>query len=429
MEVQVEKTGSYLCKVSVSIPAGEVDSAFDKAYRKVSKAAQLPGFRPGKVPRNLIERQFSSQILQEVQNELVEETLFRAMDEKNVAAVNMPRLTLGQLIRGTEFSYTAEVECRPEITLQKYDGLAAPALDNAVAAEAVTEELESMRKQNAQMVPVLLRDQVETGDVVLLDYEGFVDGVPFDGGKAENALVEIGGDGYIPGFSEGLLGARVPGERDVPVTFPTDYNAQELAGKAATFKMQLKELKARELPKLDDEFAKDMGEENLAALQDKITTTLKERKEREAESTRRKAVLKSLVDANPFEVPPSMVESQADRIVAGAHARVERMVGQKLQLNAEQMASLRDNSKEDAEFQVRSGLLLLEVAKAANIEVESDDLEAEIDKMADQAGEHAERMRAFYDDGARRDELRFRLLEDKVVGYLLEHAVVSESAA
>ncbi|HET6344365.1 MAG TPA: trigger factor, partial [Myxococcota bacterium] len=296
LQVEVEKTGSYLCKLSVSIPVGDVNQAFDRALRRVTKQAQLPGFRQGKIPRSLVEKHFGSQIRNEVQNQLVENSLFKAMDDKQLAPVAMPRLQLGDLTRDSAFSYTAEVEVRPEIELKSYEGLAAPAVDTSLEDGAVDAELEAMQKQAAQTVPVQERDTVQDGDIVLIDYEGSVDGVPFSGGKAENALVEIGNSGYIPGFAESLVGAKVPSERDLHVTFPTDYSVEDLKGKAAVFKANLKELKTRELPKLDDEFAKDMGEDSLEALRAKIADGLKARKERDSENGRRRAVLASLIE-------------------------------------------------------------------------------------------------------------------------------------
>ena len=429
MEVQIEKTSSYLCKVSIVIPADAVDEAFNRAFRKLMKTVELPGFRRGKVPLSLVERQYGDRVSQDVQSELVETSLFKALEERDVAPVATPRVTLGHLHRGSAFSYSAEVEFRPDIALQKYDGLAAPTVDNQIAPDAVGNELETMRKQAAQTVPILTRDTVQDGDVVLMDYEGFLDGEAFAGGRADNALIDIGGDGYIPGFSEGLLGAQVPGERTITVTFPADYTATELAGKDAQFQVRLKELKTRELPQLDDEFAKDMGEDSLEDLTAKITANLQASKDRDTEADRRKVLLQSLIDANPFEVPPSMLESQAERLVAGAHARVERMMGQRLPMNPEQMASLRQSSLADAEFQVRSGLLLMAVAKQVDIQASDAEVAQEVETMAAQAGEHADRMRTFYDDPERREELRFRLLEDKVVRYLLDHAVVAAPAA
>lgn len=424
MDVQVEKTGSYLCKLSVSIPATDVETAFDKALRKIGKQAQLPGFRPGKVPRSVVERQFGAQINQEVQSQLVEDTLFRAMDEQQLTAVAYPRLqNVSELSRGASFSYVAEVEVRPEITMSQWEGLAAPKPDNAIDEAELSKELETMRTQGAQLVPVEGRDEAQDGDVVQVDYAGFIDGVAFDGGKADNALVELGGSGYIPGFAEGLVGAKVPGEREITVTFPADYQATDLAGKEAKFQVKLHELKTRELPKLDDEWAKDMGEDSLEALQGKLRDSLQQRKDAEVLDVRRTAVLKALVAANAFDVPPSMVSSQVERIVAGAAARVERMVGQRMNFTPEQLAGLRSDSMADAEFQVRSGLLMLEVAKAAKLETTDAEVVKEIDTLAKQAGDQAERLRAYYDAAERREELKFRMLEDKVVELLLERSV------
>lgn len=429
MDVQVEKTEAYLCKVSISIPADDVEDAFARAFRKVSKGVQIPGFRPGKAPRTLIERQYAPQIAEEVRTQLVEETLFRAIDEAKVMPVSMPRLQLGHLNRNAIFAYTAEVEVRPEIALQKHEGLTYPPHKAVVEDSQVQAELAAMQDQAAQVVPVLDRDVVQDSDVVAMDYVGSIDGVPFEGGMAENALVDISGGGYIAGFAEALVGAKVPGELSFDVTFPEDYNAAHLAGKKATFVAQLKELKKREGPALDDEFAKDMGEESLEALQTKIREQLQSRAESDSDNARRGAVLRNLIEVNPFPLPPSMLEGQLDRVVEGAKARFERMTGQKVQLNDEQVAALRQSSRADAEFQVRSGLLLVEVAKAANIEVSPEEVTADVERIAADAGSEAQRARAFYDDPERREELRYALLEDKVVKHLIACGTEQEEAA
>ena len=428
MDVQVEKTEAYLCKVSISIPADDVEDAFNRAFRKVSKGVQIPGFRPGKAPRTLIERQYAPQIAEEVRTQLVEDTLFRAIDQANVLPVSMPRLQLGHLNRNAIFAYTAEVEVRPEITLAQHQGLNVPPPKTTLDEAQVQAELASMQEQAAQLVPVLDRDIVQEGDVVAMDYVGSIDGVPFEGGMAENAMVDVSGGGYIAGFAEALVGAKVPGEHRFDVTFPEDYSAAHLAGKQATFVAQLKELKKRERPALDDEFAKDMGEESLAALEAKVREQLQSRVESDSDNARRAAVLKHLIAVNPFSLPPSMLEGQLDRIVEGAKARFERMTGQRVQLNDEQIGALRQSSRADAEFQVRSGLLLVEVAKAADIAIAPEEVAAEVERIASTAGNEAERARAFYDDTNRREELRYALLEDKVVKYLISHAVESAEA-
>jgi trigger factor len=250
-------------------------------------------------------------------------------------------------------------------------------------------------------------------------------GVALPGAKGENALVELGGESYLPGFSEGLLGAKVPSERQVPVTFPADYSVKDVAGKQATFNVKVKELKQKELPKLDDEFAKDLGAESLAALRDKIRGDLEARKKGDVEAERRQSVLTSLIAQNPFDLAPSMVASQAERMVKGAAERVQQLMGRRITLSEHELAALRKDSEKDAEFQVRSGLLLLEVSKAEKLEVSEEELAAEMERVAKEAGESVERVQAFYSTDERKDGLRFKVLEEKTVAFLLSKAVDS----
>jgi trigger factor len=422
MDVQLEETGQFGRKVSVTIPAPEVDKAFNAVYKDIAKNARVPGFRPGKAPRGVLEKHYASQVQSEVRERLVGDSLYRALQDKKVSPIGAPHIHLGSLAPGGAFSYTAEFEVQPDIEVKKSKGLKVEKVVAEVTETEIDEQLETMRKQGAQLVPVLIRDTVENGDVVLVDYEGTMGGVAFQGGKAENALIEIGAEGYLKEFQDGLLGARVPGERVVQVDFPADYGVKTLAGKPATFKIKVKEIKKKELPALDDEFARDLGEETLAALKEKVRESMTEHKKRETEAQQRKKVLEALVSANPFEVPPSMVNEQAERMIAGAHARVQQMVGKKIDLGAEELQKLRDDSKTDAEFQVRSGLLLLAVAEQEKMKVDNSEIDAEIEKMAEQAGEHAARVRAAYGEPEMKNRLGYRLLEDKAINYLLSNA-------
>lgn len=423
MDVQVEKISSYLTKISVQIPENTVNQAFDKATHRVQKKAQLPGFRAGKIPRALLERHFGPQIYQDVQSHLVEGTLFEAISTQKVPAVAMPQVTPGLLQRNQPFKYTAEVEVRPEISLTQYKKLPVPRFDAALDASQVDARLDSMRKEAAQTVPVLDRNTVENGDLVLLDYAGTLAGKPFEGGKADNAMVEVGGADYIPGFSEGLVGAEVPSTIDVPVTFPKEYSVPHLAGQDAVFQMQLKELKKREQPALDDEFAKDQGADNLAALRQRIEDELATQHKQEQEGKTRQAVLKALIEANPFEVPPSMVDSQVERLIERAKARMAQMFGQKYDLGEDFMADLRGSRRPDAEFQVRASLLMLEVSQAEKFSIDDTALDQEITRIASEETEHnATLVRQYYEKPEHREDLRFRLLEDKTVAFLLDVA-------
>ncbi len=422
MDVQLEETGQFGRKMSVTIPATEVNKAFEAVYRELAKNAQVPGFRPGKAPRGVLEKHYGRQVSGEVRERLIGDSLYRAMQDKKVSPIGTPHLHLGELASGEAFSYTAEFEVQPDIKLKKVKGLKVDKVTATIEDREVDEQLDEMRKQGAQLVPVLVRDTVENGDIVLVDYEGTMGGIPFKGGKAENALIEIGAEGYLKEFQDGLLGARVPGERIIQLDFPADYGVPELAGKPATFKIKAKEIKKKELPALDDDFAKDLGEESLASLKEKVRESIQRHKDRDAEAEQRKKVLQALIEANPFDVPESLVNEQAERMIAGAHARVQQMVGKKVELSPEELANLRKDSRGDAEFQVRSGLLLLAVAEQEGLRVDSSEINAEIEQMAERAGEHAARLRAAYNEPDMQNRLGYRLLEDKTVSFLLSNA-------
>jgi trigger factor len=429
MQVQVETTGPTQRKVSVTVPAQEVDAVFDRIFKQVGRTANVPGFRQGKVPRGLIEAHYGEQVAHEVKNELVSHSLAKAIQEQHLSPVTTPQVQPGKLARGDAFSFTADLEIQPDIQLKQYKGLLVPPVLVKVEDQEIDAEIERMRTQAAQLVPVMIRDTVEKGDIVLMDYDAFTDGAPIKGAKAENSLIEVGGEGYLPGFSDGLMGANVPSEREITIDFPADYNVKGMAGKRATFKVKVKELKRKEQPALDDDFAKDLGSDSLAALKDKIRASIDAQKQRAAEQERKSRLYKALAEANPFDVPPSLVAAQTDRMIAGASARVQQMMGRQVKLSDDEVSQLRKDSTSDAELQVRSGMLLIEVAKYENIKVEPAEIEAEIDGMAAMAGDEAPRLRAYYADPENRSFLTYRLLEDKTVKLLFEHAAATPEEA
>ena len=427
MNVKVEPQGPCLSKLHITVPAADVNAAFDRALRGVTKKAEMPGFRPGKVPRSLIERQYSQQILQEAVDGIVKGSLFAAIDQAGLAAVAMPTLDFSPPVRGQDFTYSADVEVQPDIELAQISGLPVPPLQAEVDPAGLDHALAQMRNQAAQTVPVTDRTTVQMGDFVLLDYAGSIDGAPFPGGTASNALVEVVEGEYIPGFAEGLVGGEVPGTMAVPVTFPADYGATHLANQAAVFQMNLKELKHKQLPELDDEFAIDMGEPSLEALKTATGGRLAAQAKRAGEAKRRRALLSALIAANPFEVPPSMVDNQVERIISDTTERLARTTGRKSQLGADELADIRSSSREDAEFQVRSGMLLMAVAKKLNLTIADDALDSEVDRLATEQPEQAEQIRGHYTAADQRDELRFRLLEERLVAHLYGESVLPDA--
>jgi len=419
MDVQYEKTGPCNCKLSITVPKTDVDQAFTKAYRELAKQVRIPGFRPGKAPRHVLDLHHGEQVRSDVENDLVRGSLGQALADNEVAAVATPRIETGELKRGTDFAYTAEVETQPEIELKKYEGLEVELEEVEINDSDIDEELEKLRQQSVQLAPVLDRDYVKPGDIVMADYQGTSGGSPLQGAKVENTLIEVGEEDFIPGFSDGLMGAKVPGTVEVQVDFPADHAIEAWRDVKATFKVELKELKKKDLPDLDDDFAKDIGEDSLADLRAKLHNAVKARKELENKQAQRKAVLQALVDANPFEVPPSMVAEQVDRMIVDAAQRVRMMMGPQFNMDDLDIDGLREKNRDAAEFQVRSGLLLLEVAKAAGLEVSDEEIDAEVERMAESSGDNAERVRTQYRTGEERQHLKYKLLEDATIERLL----------
>jgi trigger factor len=422
MDIQVEEAGTFFRKLSVTVPQAEVDQAFDSAFKRAGKAARIPGFRPGKAPRSVLQMHYGAQIKAEVEDSLVQRTLPLAMAQSEVNPVTRPAIEPRKCSKGNDFIYVATVEVQPPIALTKYEGLEVENVPCEVSDDELTAKLDELREQNAQMIPVEGRDVVEDGDTVVMDYEGFIDDEAFEGGTAEGAMVEVGAGNYLPGFESAVRGKSVPSEIEFPVEFPEDYGAEQLAGKTATFKGKLHELKCKEQPALDDDFAQDLGEETLDALKDKLTADLLKGKTDQAKQKERTGVIKALVDANPFEVAPSMVDEQAERMVQNAAAQMQQMMGFTPQLSPDELEKLKDDSRENAEEHVRGGLLLMEVTKALEVDINDEDIDAEIERMAEESGV-ADQVRAHFGRPDQKQNLRYRLLEDRTLDLLLEKAV------
>jgi trigger factor len=421
MDVQVEEAGTFYRKLSVTVPQTLVDQAFDSAFKRVAKGARIPGFRPGKAPRSVLQAHYGPQISAEVQDSLVQQHLPSAMAQSEVTPVARPALESASLSKGKDFKFVATVEIQPDIELTKWEGLEIEKVETVVEDAELEARLDSMRQQHSQMVPVEDRTVVESGDFVSMDYEGFIDGEAFEGGKAEGAQIEVGGGSYLPGFEKGVEGATVPSDIEFPVEFPEDYQAENLAGKTATFKATLHELKAKEIPALDDDFAQDVGEDNVEALKAKVSEELMGQKEKQSKDQERQFALKALVAANPFEVAPSVVDEQAERMIQNAAMQMQQMMGYRPQLGQEEIDNLKEENRPMAEEQVRGGLLLMEVTKAAEIEVGEEDIDAEIAQISETSGQ-AEQVAAHFKNPQERQNLKYRLLEDRTVDAILEKA-------
>lgn len=388
MSAKWEKLEGNRGVLTVEVSAEKVTEGLNEAFKKVVKQINVPGFRKGKMPRGMFENRFGVESLyQDAIDFLLPEAYANAIDETGIEPIDRPEIDVEQMEKGKELIFKATVQVKPEVTLGDYKGLEVEDFDMNVSDEEVDNELKSLQERHAELV-VKEEGGAENGDTVIIDFEGFVDGVAFEGGKAENYSLELGSGSFIPGFEEQLVGTATGESKDVEVNFPEEYHAAELAGKPAVFKITLHEIKSKELPALDDEFAKDADDEveSLDELKAKIKTRLEESKKHEAEHHVRDTVVEKAAANAQVEVPVVMVENEINRMMQEFEQRLQ-MQGMNLELyfqfSGQDEKALREQMKTEAEGRVLNNLTLEAIAKAENLEVSEDEVMAEVDKMAE----------------------------------------------
>ncbi|CAM3456681.1 trigger factor [Cytobacillus oceanisediminis] len=388
MSAKFEKLEGNRGVLTIEVDAEKVNEGLDAAFKKVVKQVNVPGFRKGKMPRGMFEKRFGVESLyQDAVDYLLPEAYANAIDETGIEPVDRPEIDVEQIEQGKSLIFKATVTVKPEVKLGEYKDLEVQPLDTNVTDEDVNNELTSLQERQAELA-VKEEGKAENGDTVVMDFEGFVDGEAFEGGKAENYSLELGSGQFIPGFEEKLLGTAAGESKDVEVTFPEEYHAAELAGKPATFKVTVHEIKTKQLPELDDEFAKDADEEveTLDALKEKIKTRLEESKKHEAEHHVRDTVVEAAAANAEVEIPSAMVDTEVDRMMQEFEQRLQ-MQGMNLELyfqfSGQDEAALREQMKEEAEKRVRVNLTLEAIAKAENIEVADEEVTEELNKMAE----------------------------------------------
>lgn len=402
MSVQVENLEKNMAKLTIEVSADKLEEAIQAAYLKEKRKISLPGFRKGKVPRQMIEKMYGAAIFYEdAANKLIQENYGPAVDESGVDVVSRPTIDIEQIEKGQPFIFTAEVAVRPEVKLGKYMGVTVTKIDTSVSDEEVDAAVEEQRNQNARTVTVEGR-AIKDGDTAVIDFEGFVDGVAFEGGKAENYSLVIGSDSFVDTFEEQLIGKNAGDETEVNVTFPEEYQAEELAGKPAVFKVKIHEIKAKELPELDDEFAQDVSEfDTLAEYREDVRKNLQEEKEAEAKRTKEDEAIKKIVDKSSMEIPDAMLDTQIDVMVDEFAQRIASQglsFEQYMQFSGMTMDKLKEQVKPEALMRIQSSLVLEEIAKTENIQVSDEDVAAEIEKMAKAYGMEAEKVSEFLSD-------------------------------
>lgn len=388
MSLQVERLEHNMAKLTIEVPAEEVEKALQAAYLKERGKISLPGFRKGRVPRQMIEKMYGPEVFyDEAANRMISEAYAKAYDECELELVSQPKIEITQLEKGKEFIFTAEVAVKPEVKLGEYKGLKVDKVSTRVTQKEVDEEIDKERERNARTIDVTDR-AVQDKDQITLDFEGFVDGVAFEGGKASDYPLTIGSGAFIPGFEDQLIGANIDEEKEINVTFPEEYQAKELAGKAAVFKCTVHSIKAKELPELDDEFVSDVSEksETVDAYKAEVKAKIKERKENEGKQKREDQSVEQAVANAEMDIPEAMISFQSRQMVDDFARRIMQQgmtMEQYIQFTGLSEGKMMEEFKPEAEKRIRTRLTLEAIVAAENIEVSEERLDEELQKMAD----------------------------------------------
>lgn len=427
MGLQVEKLEHNMAKLTIEVSAEELEKAIQKVYQKTKNKISVPGFRKGKVPRQVIERMYGREVFYEdAANELIPGAYEKALEECEESVVSSPKIAVTQMEAGQPFVFTAEVALKPEVRLGKYKGVKVEKQSVAVTDEEIEKEIEKERESNARTVEVEGR-AIENGDIATIDFEGFVDGEAFEGGKGENYPLTIGSGSFIPGFEEQLVGKNKEEEVEVNVTFPEDYHAEELKGKAAVFKVAIKEVKTKELPAVDDEFAAEVSEfDTLAEYKEDIRKKLTEKKEKEAKSAKEEAVVNEIIADADMDIPEAMLETQQRQIVDEFAQRLQMQglsLEQYFQFTGLDGQKMLEQVKPQAEKRIKSRLVLEAIVAAESITASEEDYEKEIERMAEVYNMEKDKVKEMLGDNEKAKE---QLMEDLAITKAADF-VVSEA--
>lgn len=399
MSVQVEKLEKNMAKLTVEVSAEDFKAAIKKAFNKNKNRFAIPGFRKGKAPQAMIEKMYGEGVFYEdAADEAINASYAEAMKESGLDIVSRPEVTIEKIGKDEPFVYSALVAVKPEVTLGQYKGVEVEKADASVSAEDVEAELKKVQEQNARLLTVEDRG-VEDGDQTVIDFEGFVDGKGFEGGKAEDYPLTIGSHSFIDTFEEQLIGKKIGEECEVNVTFPTEYHAADLAGKPATFKVTVKEIKVKELPELNDEFASEVSEfDTLDEYKKDVEKKLAEKKEIEANSKNEDAVVAKVVENATMEIPDKMIDAQAENMVQDMARRMQSQglsLDMYLKYTGMTVEQMKEQARPDAEKRIRTRLVLEAVAKAENIQISDEKVDEEVAKMAEAYKMEVEKLKRY----------------------------------
>ena len=415
-----------MVKLVIEASAEEFEAGLNAAYNKNKNKISVPGFRKGKAPRKMIEQLYGSQIFfEDAANEIIPDAYADAAKESGLDIVSQPKVSIEQLEAGKPFIFAAEVAVRPEVELGEYKGVEVTKADAEVTDADVEEELKKVQDQNSRTVSVEDR-AVKDGDMTVIDFEGFIDGEAFDGGKGENYPLTIGSHSFIDTFEEQMIGMNIGEEKELNVTFPEDYHAENLKGKPATFKVTVKEIKEKQLPELDDDFAQDVSDfDTLAEYKDDLKKKIAERKESEAKAKKESEAIEKVVEAAKMDIPQAMIDTQVNRMLEDFAMRLQQQglsVEQYFQYTGMTADKIMEEMKPEAVKRIKNSLVLEAVAKAENIEVSEEEFEAELQNMADMYKMEIEKIKEFMQD-AEAKQMKDDIAIQKAVELIVSSAV------
>jgi trigger factor len=422
MRASAEEISPIKKKISIEIPEDQVTQEVDSFYKKLGRTAKIKGFRPGKVPRNILERYFKDYAKAEVVRKLIEESYPKALSETHLEPVSPPVVDPGEFAEGKPFQYSAVIEVKPEIKLEGYTGLKIEGKREEVKDEEVEERLKALQNLHSNLKTISEVRAIQAGDYVILNYEASLGGKSLEGGKAIDFTVEVGSGQFIPAFEEKLIGLKLEEESEIGVTFPQDYGYQKWAGKTISFQVKIKEIKEKVLPPLDDEFARDLGDySSLGELKAKLKGEIEKEKELALERQLRDQVVDQLLEANPFEVPESLVDEQAKTLVSDTKLRLasQGVVLKNLGVSEEK---LQEDYKTMAQKQVRTFLLLEKIAGQEGIAATDEEAEDRLKEMSERMHQKFDAVKQYYEKNGLLPEVKAGIIRDKALSFLLEKA-------
>lgn len=425
MNIIVEEISSIKKKVNVEIPDDQVTKEVESFYQQVGKQAKIKGFRPGKIPRGILERHFKDYVKSEVIQKLIQETYPAALSEKDLHPVSPPVIDPGELESGKPFQYSATVEVKPEIKIEGYIGLNIEGKKESPKEEEVEERLKGLQNLHAQLRTVPEPRPIQSGDHVIIDYEARMDNKPLEEGKAVDFTVEVGSGRFIPALEEKLVGLNLEEEKEIEVPFPEDYGYKKWAGKTVPFLVKVKEIKEKVLPPLDDEFAKDLGDyASLEDLKAKLKEEIEKEKELILDRQLKDQMIEQLIQANSFEIPESMVVEQAKALVSDTKLR---LAGQGIALKNLNIPEekLQEDYREVAQKQVRTYLILEKIAAQEGITVTDEEADERLQSISERTHQKFDVVKRYYEKNGLIPELKTGILTDKTLTFLLEKANIS----